>query len=563
MEKFSELKYERPDFETLNKSMNEMLENLKNAKSYEEFKNTYLELDRITGEASTMAVIASVRNTLDTTDSFYEAEDLANNELFAKLGEVSTNISKAILDTPFRREFEADYGTIVTKDAEVSQKLFKPEIVPLQIKESELSNEYTKLAASCKTNFRGEECNFYGLLKHMQSTDRAERKEAFEAWAALYEGISDKLDDIYDKLIAIRTEKAKILGFDSYIDMIYLNRGRYDYNKDDVECFRKQVEEIITPACAKLYEEQRVRLGIDKLEFYDEELVFADGNAVPNGTKDELVAAAQQMYSELSNETKEFFDFMVDHELFDLDTRPGKHLGGYCTFLPKYKAPFIFSNFNGTSADVDVLTHEAGHAFEAYIASRTLPEAAPIHSTSEINEIHSMSMELFTYPWMEKFFGDKVDKYRFSHLASALKCIPYLVSVDEFQHRVFENPSMSAKERRNAWKEIEHKYMPWRSYDGNSFLEEGGFWMQKQHIFLYPFYYVDYALAQICSFEFFGKSLTDRTAAWNDYIRLCKAGGSKGYFELLELANLHNPFKEGSVEAAVKVVIDELNKMKY
>jgi M3 family oligoendopeptidase len=347
--------------------------------------------------------------------------------------------------------------------------------------------------------------------------------------------------------LKLRVRKARKLGFPNYIDYVYLDRGRLDYTAKEAAVFRDQVRDVIVPFCRELYEKQRERLGVEKLHWYDEALVFPEGNALPIGTKDELVAKARKMYRELSPETGEFFDFMCEHELFDLETRPGKHLGGYCTFLPDYLAPFIFSNFNGTSADVDVLTHEAGHAFQAYLASRTLPLMNQMHSTSEINEIHSMSMEHFTYPWMDGFFGDKADKYRYAHLCSAVTTIPYLVSVDEFQHRVFEDPSMSATERRKVWKEIEEKYLPWRDYDGNEFLEGGGFWMQKQHIFLYPFYYIDYALAQVCAFQFYLKSREDREEAWQGYLKLCRAGGSRGYFELLELAGLMNPFREGTV----------------
>ena len=265
----------------------------------------------------------------------------------------------------------------------------------------------------------------------------------------------------------------------------------------------------------------------------------------------------------MSPETDEFFKFMTEYDLFDLDTKVGKRMGGYTTFFPAYKAPFIFSNFNGTSADIDVLTHEAGHAFQAYLASRTLSIETQCHSTSEINEIHSMTMEHFAYPWMESFFGDKANEYLYTHLVDSLCTIPYLVSVDEFQHRVFEKPTMSAMERRQAWHQIELKYLPWRDYDGNEFLENGGFWMQKQHIFLYPFYYIEYALAQICAYQFFIKSRANKDEAWNDYINLCKLGGSLGYFDLLKEANLKTPFDENNIKQIVndvKDVIDEFEK---
>jgi M3 family oligoendopeptidase len=266
------------------------------------------------------------------------------------------------------------------------------------------------------------------------------------------------------------------------------------------------------------------------------------------------------MYREMSPETGEFFDFMTEYQLFDLETKPGKRMGGYMTSLPAYQAPFIFSNFNGTEADVDVLTHEAGHAFQGYMAMRSIPVAALRGSTSEINEVHSMSMEHFAYPWMESFFGDKAEKYITAHLFGALCTIPYLVCVDEFQHAVYADPGMTPADWRKTWREIEKKYMPWRDYDGNGFLEGGGFWMQKQHIFLYPFYYIEYALAQICAFQYYGLMKENRKAAWEDYLRLCRAGGTKGYFELLETGNLLNPFRDGTVEKSTAHVIEEIRQ---
>lgn len=174
-----------------------------------------------------------------------------------------------------------------------------------------------------------------------------------------------------------------------------------------------------------------------------------------------------------------------------------------------------------------------------------------------------MSMELWTYPWMEKFFGDRAEQYRKEHLADALMKIPYMVCVDEFQHKVFENPEMTAIERRAVWSSLEKIYMPWRDYDGNEFLEGGGFWMQKQHIFLYPFYYIDYALAQICAFSLYGEMKRDRESAWARYLKLCRTGGTMGYFDLLHDAGIPVPFEAGAVEGAVRGVIEEIEAAKY
>lgn len=558
MKKFKDLEYKRVDFVEAVNVVRKLEADIKSAKSGSQLKQLYEDYQKQYEIYDTAITIASIRNSIDMNDKFYEDEMNYYYEEIPKFEQKEKKAVKALLDSPYFNELKEEFGDIFVKNKENEQRLSSEETVEDSIEEGKLTQEYSKVAATCTIEFMGEECNFYGLLKHMESTDRQERKDAFEAWAKLYESISEKLDDIYSKLVTIRNRKSKKLGFESYIDMAYANRQRYDYDKNDVAKFRQQVKEIIVPACAKLREKQRERLGVDKLRFYDEALIFPEGNAAPIGDMKYMIEEARKMYHELSEETGEFFDFMADYELFDLETRPGKHQGGYCTYLLQYKAPFIFSNFNGTSADVEVLTHEAGHAFAGYTAARCQPLPEFTNTTSEVAEIHSMTMEHFTYPWMERFFGDKADKFKYAHLSQALLIIPYMMCVDEFQHRVFENPSMSPMDRRKVWKSLEEVYMPWRDYDGNEFLTGGGFWMQKQHIFMYPFYYIDYALAQTCAFQLYARRKHDKKQAWKDYMALCQVGGSKGYLDILALGHLKSPFEEGTVKNAVEEVFKEL-----
>lgn len=555
--KFKDIEYVRPNVKEITISLKKAIKNMKEATKYEDFVGAYRDFEDKFIEFNSMTTICSIRNTINMNDEFYDKENRYLERVGGRFSALILKLTDIVLESKFKSDLEKEFGSFFLKDLAMNKKVISKKIIFLLIKDSLLGQKYSKKVALCKTSFRGEECNFYGLLKYMQDTDREVRREAFHAWAALYESVSNDLDEIYDKMIVDRVKIAKKMKFDSYIDYSYIARGRYDYTKEDLKVFREEVKQYIVPAVMRLCEKQKEVLGVDKLYWYDEELTFKDGNPLPIGTKDELVNKAKEMYSDLSGETKEYFEFMTEHELFDLETRPGKHLGGYCTFIPKYKAPFIFSNFNGTSQDVDVLTHEAGHAFQAYLASRHINNILLMSSTSEINEIHSMSMEHFTYKYMDKFFGENSDKYRYHHLSHALSTITYLVSVDLFQHKVFENPKMSAMERRKVWRDIEKEFMPWRDYEDSKFLNEGGFWMQKQHIFLYPFYYIDYALAQICAFQFFIKYRKDFDSAWSDYLTLCKAGGTKGYFDLLEVANLKNPFKEGTV----KEVTEEIEKI--
>ena len=560
MIRFSDIPYERPDIEALKAAREEAIRTVSEAKTAEEVKKAYFAIQEKELEAETLFSIAYVRNTIDTADPFYEEEVRWLQEEFARMIPLTRRWTETLTASPFRKEIEAEFGSQLFRLMDAELLTSDEKIIPEKIREGELCQAYQKETALAETEFRGEKCNFYGLLKHMQSTDRQERKEAFEAWAALYEKISGKLEEQYAELVRIRTEMARKMGFKTYTEMAYLNRHRFDYTREDAARFREQILKTVTPAVAEIREAQRKRLGVDRLHSYDEELLFPEGNAAPAGTVDELVDKARTMYREMSAETGEFFDFMAEYSLFDLETRPGKRMGGYMTAFPSYKAPFIFSNFNGTDADVEVLTHEAGHAFQGYLAMRSIPVAEVCGSTSEINEIHSMSMEHFAYPWMGSFFGDQAEKYITAHLIGALTSIPYLVCVDEFQHRVYDEPEMTPAEWRKTWREIERKYMPWRDYDGNAFLEGGGFWMQKQHIFLYPFYYIEYALSQICAFQYYGRMKENQEGAWQDYLRLCRAGGTKGYFELLETGNLLNPFREGTVEKSTEKVTDEIRQ---
>jgi len=558
MDIFSEIIYKRPDYQKVTEILHQCIKKIEDADDYEPLKNAYLEWCSCKNSADTMRTVAFIRNTCDIDDEYYDSEMRYINSELPKLAVEMNGLNQAILGSSYKKEFEEEFGQVTLQKMEAAIRLADASVVEDKIRESELRQWHVKVFGQCTTQFRGKECNLYDLLKHMESTDRAERKEAFWAWSRIYGQAAEELDAIYDELVHLRVGMAKKLGFEDPIEMFYMQRDRYDYNKEDSRKFRQQILEEVVPACAKLRERQRQMLGVEKLYYYDESLMRPEGNADPVGDKEYLVKQAQEMYHELSSQTGEFFDFMTRYRLFDLDSRTKKRQGGYCTFMPDFKAPFIFSNFNGTSADVDVLTHEAGHAFAAYTASRSQERPDGAVAFSEIAEIHSMTMEHWSYPWMEKFFGDKAKEYCYDHLASALLVIPYMACVDEYQERVYDNPDMTAMERRAQWKQIEETYMPWRDYDGNELMEGGAFWMQKGHIFQFPFYYLDYALAQVCAFQLYQKKKEDYDTAWEAYLNLCKAGGNKGYFEQLEMAGLEKPFADGAVKRAIAGVLEEL-----
>lgn len=559
--KFNELEYVRPDIAGMVKRIEEIAAAIENETDVAKICALYDESIAIDDDLSTMATICSIRNSINTVDEFYEKENEFFDENLATYSNASSKVAKAMVNSSARKELEKIYPVQIFKLMEVSLKCIDEKIIPELVEESKLVTDYNKLLASAKIEFDGKINNLSQMTVYANNPNREIRKAAELKKVEFMESIESKIDEIYDKLVSVRTRMAKKMGYDNYVDFGYLRLNRTDYNSKDVAGYRKQVLESIVPVAAEIIKAQGKRIGIKDMKSYDIPLFYTDSNPTPKGNKDVLVNKALEMYGELSPETKEFFAFMCEHELMDLETRPNKAGGGYCTMIPKYKAPFIFSNFNGTMGDVDVLTHEAGHAFEAYTAAKNIKQSELYWPTMEACEIHSMSMEFFAHPWMEKFFEEDADKYRYKHLAESITFIPYGVSVDEFQHYVYENPEATPKMRKDKWIEIEKKYTPWKDYDGIDFYERGNFWLRQSHIFGTAFYYIDYTLAQVCAFQFYLQDLENHEAAWNKYYDLCKLGGSLSFTNLLKAVNIDNPFEEGSLAKIMnklKVVLKEL-----
>ncbi len=558
--KFSEFTYKRPDINEFTIKMDELLIEFNKAEHLDQQMAAMEKINELRNDISTMFNLCYIRHSVDTNDEFYQQEQDYIDEISPKVEGLITKYYQALVQSKFKPQLEEKWGKQLFALAEAQLKVFSEDIVELLQQENKLSTEYTKLVASAKILFEGEERTLAQLQPFTESKNRETRKAASEARFAFFREHEEQLDRIYDDMVKVRTEIANKLGYKNFVELGYYRMYRTDYNADMVAAFRKQVEDYIVPLATKLKERQRERIGVDSLKFYDEPFEFVTGNAAPKGDPEWIVENGQKMYNELSKETGDFFSYMRETELMDLVAKKGKAGGGYCTFIENYKAPFIFSNFNGTSGDIDVLTHEAGHAFQVYSSGDfAIPEY--YWPTYEAAEIHSMSMEFFTWPWMDLFFKEDVEKYKFSHLSSALLFLPYGVSVDEFQHWVYENPTATPSERKQAWRNIERKYSPHLDYDGNEYLENGGFWQKQGHIYNSPFYYIDYTLAQICAFQFWKRSRENKEEAWEDYVKLCGLGGSMPFTELVKAANLISPFEEGCVESVVGEIDEWLNSV--
>jgi len=543
--KFAQMHYERPDTEALKEQLSALTEKLKNAAGYADAKAIFLEKEEVSRHIETMGTLASIRHSIDTRDTFYDDEVKFWDNVSPQLSEYYQRWTAAMLESPYRADFAAEYGDLMFVNAEIALKSFSPAIIPELQKENELTTEYEKLLASAKISFEGKEYTISQITPFKTDPDDARRLAAWKAEAGWYKDNQPQLDDIYDKLTHLRDEMGKKLGYAGYTELGYYRMGRNCYTKEDIARFREAVIKYLVPVADRIYREQAKRLGKEyPMSFADNALEFRSGNPRPCGTPDELLDHGSKFYDELSPETSEFFRVMRENDLLDVLSTEGKRGGGYCTNIGDYQVPFIFANFNGTQHDVEVITHEAGHAFACYMNRSRIPSDY-IWPSMEACEVHSMSMEFFAWPWAEGFFGEDTKKFYYSHLAGALRFIPYGTMVDHFQHIVYEKPGMTPAERHGVWKELLGVYMPWIRLDGDiPFYGEGEGWQRQHHIYSSPFYYIDYCLAQTVALQFWAKIQKDPADAWKYYMAYTTQGGSRTFTDLLKNAGLDTPFDE-------------------
>ncbi len=547
--KVQDMPYKSIDISAVDAEANSIISAVKNAKSTDEILAARKRFLDLSVEIQTALSLCEIRYSCNTADEYYCNERNHNDEISPKIQLLMTEYGNALLESPFRAELESLLSPVYFRHLEVRAKACSPVIVDDMIEENRIMTEYSGLMAEMEFEFRGEKLSRAALAGYFKSDDRETRKEAYTVMGNVLNTYKDKLDDIFDRLVKVRTKMARKLGYDNFIELGYYRMERVCYGKKEIETFRNNVLKSLVPVVSKLRSENAKSIGIDNYMLYDDGVIIEGGNPKPVGDRDYILHAAKMMYHQMSAESGKFIELMFENDALDVDSRKNKWGGGFCTDIPAYKQPFILANFNGTTDDVDVMTHEAGHAFNAYLIADNEFALEIGLGGMETAETHSMSMEFFAWKYMELFFGKNADKYKYMHALDALSFIPYGTIVDYFQHIVYENPDMTPAERNAAWRKLEKQFRPYISTDGMPFLEDGRRWQYQMHIFESPFYYIDYCLAQTAAFGFLLGSVVDYDDAFSRYIRLMKQGGEKYYDELLEEALIPSPFKEGALEA--------------
>ena len=546
--RFEEISATRPSEEGIRSTFGDIVARLESAGSVTELNETLDSWETARREFETYSSLVHLRFAQDVRNADYKTDKQALDKLEPIRKEFEVAAMNALLGSPYRAELESEIGQTAFALWECEVTTFTPAISDHLVREAALVDEFMELQAGAQIPFAGGVHNLSGIIPFTEDADRQTREDASRALWSWFADNREEHDRIFDELVKLRHDMAVTLGFESYTELGYKRMTRIDYGAADVDRFRAEVRDVLVPLCAKIREEQATTLGIEAVRWWDEKIFDPAGNPAPDGDEAWMTAQAREMFANLHPELDAFFTLMADGGFLDLPTREGKTGGGFCTSFPNVGVPFIFANFNGTKGDVEVFTHEMGHAFQCWM-SRHQRLSEYLWPTIEACEIHSMSLEFLTYPQMELFFGDDAERFRKIHLMGALLFIPYGVAVDHFQHLVYAQPNATPQRRREMWQEMERLYLPWRRYDDLPHVADGGFWQRQKHIYFAPFYYIDYTLAQTCALQFWVRAGEDFDAAMADYIALCRRGGEAPFQALARSAKLRSPFDPGCLEA--------------
>ncbi|GAC1545297.1 MAG: M3 family oligoendopeptidase [Vulcanimicrobiaceae bacterium] len=494
--------------------------------------------------------LTRLRYTQDTRRDDYREAQSELDRRSPVITSLDTAMKQRFLGSDARPGLEAELGgqAFALWDADIAT--FDDAIKADLILESQLAREYTELLATATVPFAGEERSLGGLGIYLQDPDRETRHAAERARWSAFEDRAERLDDLFDRLVKTRDAMARKLGFSSYTALGYKRMRRVDYGPDDVARYRDEVARVVVPFAHDLVRRGGAAAGYERVEFWDEASLGVEKRIAPLGDRTWILERTREALAAIDPKLGAFVDVILDRDLLDVDNRPGKALGAYCTNFPTRKVPFVFANFNGSRGDVRTLMHELGHAFQAY-ESRDKVAVDYLTPTYESAEIHSMALEYLSWPQMERYFGVDARAYRREHLSDAMLFLPYGVAVDHFQHLVYDHPGASPADRHAMWQEMERRYLPWRSYGDLSHPAKGGLWQEKRHIFVAPFYYIDYTLALCCALQLWVKAETDRAATLADYVALCARGGEAPFRELVRSAGLRSPFEAGALANVV------------
>ena len=473
-----------------------------------------------------------------------------------KLSEFSDSLNRRIVEHPSVDDMSPRYDLMI-KGMRNDIEIFRKENIPLGVEQTKLVTEAQAINGAMTVNFDGEERTIPQMGGYMESNERAVREEAWKSVTERRVVDSERLSEIFDELISIRHKMAKNAGFQSYTDYMFRAMHRFDYSKEDCIEFHDSIEKVCMPLLHQINSTRVSSLGLDSLRPWDVNEKTGVGPDIegkpplrPFGDVDEMVSKLSVMFHEMSDVLGSMFDKLVEMDTLDLDTRKGKAPGGYQYYLEKSRVPFIFMNAAGLQGDLETMIHEAGHAFHSLYCGH-LELIDERNYPIEFAEVASMSMELLTQPGWDIFYeGGDANRARRAHLEGVIFLLPWIATIDSFQHWVYSNPEHTREERESAWIEIRERFgseMNWDDIDGF----RGVSWQVQGHLYGAPFYYIEYGIAQLGSLQLWQTHRKDRGEALDDYANAMSLGNTKTLPELFSAANLRLGFSEEHLEPLI------------
>lgn len=484
-----------------------------------------------------------------------------------KLSEFSDSLNRRIVNHPSVDDLPERYD-LMLRGMRNDIEIFRKENIPLGVRQTELVTEAQSINGAMTVDFHGEEMTFPQMSKFLESNDRTERQAAWTTMAGRRMEDNERLSEIFDELISIRHQIALNAGFESYTQYMFRAMHRFDYTIEDCLEFHDSVESVCIPILNEINMNRKAGLGISELRPWDVNEKGGSGPDIhgkdplrPFHTVEEMVEKLSEMFNEISEDLGGKFDRLVEMDTLDLDTRKGKAPGGYQYYLEKSRVPFIFMNAAGLQGDLETMIHEAGHAFHSlYCGHLELIDERdyPI----EFAEVASMSMELLTQPWWDKFYENEEDaaRARRTHLEGVVFLLPWIATIDSFQHWIYANPGHSREERAEVWLSIRDKFGSDMNWTGHTDFREVS-WQQQGHLFGVPFYYIEYGIAQLGSLQLWKTQMEDPQKALNDYANAMSLGNTKTLPELFEAADLKLGFDEEHFLSLLGMVESELSEL--
>ncbi len=505
-----------------------------------------------------------VKKSLDTTDTEKEQAFLDYvNEVAPKARVADQALKERLLTL----DVQDDDMVLPLRNMRNEADLFRKENVPLQTELAKLDNEYDKETGGLKTEWDGEEKNLVQLGLYLKDPDRTVRERAWKTMMDLWLGSRETLNKLYMDMLGMRCQMSDNANLPDYRAYAFRDRGRFAYTPEDCFTFHEAIETAVTPAARRIYEKKRKALKLEVLRPWDVDVDTSNTPPLkPYEGQAELIQGSLNILNSVDPELGRYFATMAEEELLDLETRPGKALGGYCTTLHVRKRPFIFMNGVGIHDNVQTLLHEAGHAFHVFETAE-LPLIWQTDYPMEFAEVASMSMEMLAAPYLTKenggfYTASESARARIEHLEGLILFLPYMAVVDAFQHWVYTNPeaALNAANCDATWDALWDRFMSGVDWSGFEDARMTG-WHRKPHIFSSPFYYIEYGMAQVGALQVWRNSLTDRAGAIEAYRQALALGGTKTLPELFAAAGAEFRFDTAMLTELVELVertIEEL-----